>query len=328
MSPRRPAGLCALLAVALLSLAAAPARADDGGETVGVLVTGEATMQPQLVAQLETWLRAHGHELVSTPLPPEAINALIDCIVIEDQACARKVVEKQATTGAIVFAQVTLDSGRSAADRNVTLTVYWLGKGQDARSERQLCERCTDGTLRSTADTLMKKLTGDDVPRGRVQLRSKPSGAKVSIDGKAVGRAPVTLRLPAGAHTAGFELGTRPAQTHSLKVEAGKVQTVSATFSEPPMPFRKKLGYAAIAGGVLLGAGGGVLIAIDEDDVATPTMDRYHTETLLGGVALAASGAVAIGVGVYLLVSTPGERAAPTVGLAPGGGVIGWAGRF
>jgi hypothetical protein len=57
-------------------------------------------------------------------------------------------------------------------------------------------------------------------------------------------------------------------------------------------------------------------------------MTRYHTETMLGGVALVASGAAVLGVGVYLLVSSPRERAAPTVGLAPGGGVIGWAGRF
>jgi PEGA domain len=328
MIARRHSGLCALLALALLSLAAAPARAEDSDETVGVLVAGEATMQPQLVAQLETWLRTHGYELVSTPLPPEAINALIDCIVIEDQTCARQVVDKRATTGSIVFAQVTLDSGHNAQDRNVTLTVYWLGKGKDVRSERRLCERCTDRTIRSTADTLMTKLTGDDVPRGRLQLHSKPSGAKVSLDGKKIGKSPVALRIPAGAHTAVFELGTMPAQTRSFKVEAGQVQTVSVTFAEPPKQYRRKLGFAAIAGGVLLGAGGGVLIAIDEDDVSMTTTDEFHTETLLGGVALAASGAVAIGVGVYLLVSTPSERSVPTVGLAPGGGVIGWAGRF
>ncbi|HWO20348.1 MAG TPA: PEGA domain-containing protein [Kofleriaceae bacterium] len=326
MIPRRHSGLCALLALALLSLAAAPARADDGDETVGVLVTGEATMQPQLVAQLETWLRTHGHEIVSTPLSPEAINALIDCIVIEDPLCARQVVEKRATAGTLVFAQVNLD--RNVQDRNVTLTLYWLGKGKDVLSEQHVCARCTDNLIRSAADNLMKKITGDDVPRGRVRLRSKPPNAQVSIDGKERGRAPATLRLPAGAHTAVFEFGTRPAQTRSFKVEAGQVQTVSVTFAEPPMPFRKKLGIAAIASGVLLGAGGGVLIAIDEDNVATPTADEFHTETLLPGVALAASGAVAIGVGVYLLVSTPSERSVPTVGLAPGGGVVGWAGRF
>jgi hypothetical protein len=329
MIPRRPPGLCALLALTLISLAAVPARADAGDdETVGVVVSGEATMQPQLVAQLETWLRMHGHALVSTPLPPEAINALIDCFVIEDLACARQVVEKRAKTGAIVFAQVNLDSGRSAQERNVTLTVHWLDKGKDARSEHRLCERCTDGAMRSTADILMTKLTGDNVARGRVTLRSKPSGAKVSIGDKELGRTPVTSRLPAGAHTAVFALGDRPAQTRSVKVEAGQVQTVSVTFPGPPMTFRQKLGIAVIAGGVLLGAGGGVLFALDEDDNPNRTTDQYYNDTAPGGVALAASGVAVIGVGVFLLVSGAGERSAPTVGLAPGGGVLGWTGRF
>jgi hypothetical protein len=329
MTPRRPLGLCALLALALISLAAAPARADDGiDETVGVVVTGEATMQPQLVAQLETWLRMHGHDLVSTPLPPEAINALIDCFVIEDLACARQVVEKRAQTGAIVFAQVTLDAGQTAQDRTVTLTVHWLDKGKDVRTEHRECERCTDGTLRSTADTLMTALTGDDEPRGRVKIRSRPSGAKVSIDGKEVGTTPVSPRLLAGEHTVVFELGARPAQTRSVTVEAGQVSTVNVAFPEPPRPFRQKLGIAALAGGALLGASGGFLIAIDEDDIKKPTQVQYHTETMLGGVALVASGAAVIGVGIYLLVSSPSERSAPAVSLAPGGGVIGWTGRF
>jgi hypothetical protein len=329
MTPRRPPGLCALLALALLSLAAVPARADGSiDETVGVVVSGEAAMQPQLVAQLETWLRTHGHELVSTPLPPEAINALIDCFVIEDLACARQVVEKRAKTGSIVFAQVNLDSGRTAQDRNVTLTVHWLDKGKDARSERRLCERCTDDAMRSTADTVMTVLTGDSVPRGRVTLRSKPSGAKVSIGGKELGRTPVTSRLPAGAHTVVFELGDRPAQTRSVKVEAGQVQTVNVAFPGPPMTARQKLGLAVIAGGVLIVAGGGVLFALDEDDTPTRTTDQYYYDTAPGGVALAASGAAVIGVGVFLLVSKSSERAAPTVGLAPGGGVVGWTGRF
>lgn len=329
MTSRRPLGLCALLALALLSLAAGPARADDRpDETVGVVVTGEATMQPQLVAQIETWLRMHGHDLVSTPLPPEAISALIDCFVIEDPACARSVVEKRAQTGSIVFAQVTLDSGQTAQDRTVTLTVHWLDKGKDVRSEQRLCERCTDGTLRNTADALMTALTGDDEPRGRVQIRSSPSGAKVSVDGKEIGRTPISPRLLAGDHTIVLELGARLAETRSVTVEAGQVSAVSVEFPEPPLSLRQKLGIAALASGALLGATGGFLIAIDEDDIKVPTRTRYHTETMLGGVALVASGAAVLGVGIYLLATKPGERSAPTVSLAPGGGVLGWTGQF
>jgi len=82
----------ALLAL-LLMLSTTAAYA--GGD-IGVVVTGEATMQPQLAAQLEGWLRQHGHQLIASPLPPEAVNTLIDCFVIEDENCARGVIDKRA----------------------------------------------------------------------------------------------------------------------------------------------------------------------------------------------------------------------------------------
>jgi hypothetical protein len=79
----------------------------------------------------------------------------------------------------------------------------------------------------------------------------------------------------------------------------------------------------------VLVAGGGVLFSIDEDDDPTPqSVDQHYYDTALGGIALAAAGAAAVGVGVYLLVQKPSERRAPTVSVLPGGGVIGWAGRF
>src|SRR5262245_10671869 len=144
------------LATLLLVLSTAPARGD-----VGVVVTGEATMQPQLAAQLEAWLRQHGHTLISAPLAPEAINTLIDCFVIEDEGCARKVVEKRAKSKSVVFARVEVQPGSiQGTERTVTLTAYWFDKGKDAVAERRFCERCTELTLKSTADELMAALSG------------------------------------------------------------------------------------------------------------------------------------------------------------------------
>ena len=66
-----------LASLALVLLFTAPARAGrSGSNDVGVVVVGEATMQPQLAAQLESWLRQHGHSLVPAPLPPDAINTM------------------------------------------------------------------------------------------------------------------------------------------------------------------------------------------------------------------------------------------------------------
>ena len=79
----------AVLALGML-FAFAPRSARAEGD-VGVVVTGDNTMQPQLLALVEGWLRAHGHQVVASPLPPEATNKLIDCFVIEDTNCARKI---------------------------------------------------------------------------------------------------------------------------------------------------------------------------------------------------------------------------------------------
>lgn len=329
MIPLPSSGLRAFLAVAMLALAAAPARGDD---SVGVVVTGEAMMQPQLTAQLETWLRMHGHELVSTPLPPEAVSALIDCFVLEDQGCARKVVEQRAKADSIVFAQVNVTSTEAAPERAVTLTAHWLDKGKTARSERRTCERCTDVSMRKAADELMAALTGDDGPRGRVKLRSRPDGATVSIGGQPIGETPLAHRLPPGMHELVFELEGRPAEKRIVTIDKGQVRTVTVAFPSPPLSSRQKLGIGAIAGGVALGIGGALLITVlDGDDDPTITMDpgkRYYYDTAPAGVALAASGALVVGAGVYLLVTKPSRRSVPTAAVVPGGGVVGWAGRF
>jgi hypothetical protein len=323
ISYRHP-GPRALLAAAILALAAVPARADH---SVGVVVTGEATMQPQLVAQLETWLRTHGHDLVSAALPPDAINALIDCFVIEDPACARKVVEKRAKATSVVFAQVNVTSGATALDRTVTLTAYWLDKGKNPRSQRRLCERCSDATMRETADDLMTALAGPGSSQGRLKLTSTPPGAKVKVDLQAVGKTPLDHSVSPGDHKVVFELEDRPAETRAVSIKKGETLTLDVAFAaRPPRPSRA-LAFAALAGGVALGAAGGILIAIDED-VPTDRNDPEYVDTAPGGVALAVSGAVVIGVGVYLLVRKPSRRSAPAAALVPGGGTVGWVGRF
>jgi hypothetical protein len=323
MTFHRHPGPRALLAVAILALAAVPARADH---TVGVVVSGEATMQPQLVAQLETWLRTHGHDLVSAPLPPEAINALIDCFVIEDPACARKVVERRAKSDAVVFAQVNVTSSGTALERTITLTAYWIGKGRDAITEHRSCERCNDVAMRDIADDLMLALAGTGATRSRLKLTSTPPGAKVIVGLASVGTTPLDYSLPPGDHKIVFELEGRPAQTRNVRVKKGETLKVDVTFIEPkPASSSRVLGYAALAGGAALGIAGGIMIGVDEDrDPKAPD----YLDTAPAGVALAVSGAAVIGVGVYLLVRKPGRSSAPVVGLVPGGSVIGWTGRF
>ena len=185
--------------LALFVALATSGTAHAGGD-IGVVVTGEGTMQPQLAAQIEGWLAAHGHTLVASPLPPDAITALVDCFVLEDQRCARGVVEKRAKTSTVVYARV--DAKTTSGGRDVTLTAYWFDKGHAAVAERRTCEHCTDQSLRTTADDIMKKLAGSGVGElGHVGIRSTPPGARISIDGQAIGVTPLDWDLAAGKHT-------------------------------------------------------------------------------------------------------------------------------
>lgn len=316
-------------------VAASTARAD-----VGVVVTGEATMQPQLAAQLEMWLRAHGHELVSAPLPPEAINTLIDCFVIEDQGCASKVVEKRSKSSAVVFAQVSVTSGATALDRTVTLTAYWLDKGKEATSERRYCERCTDASLRDTADELMATLAGAGAGanRGHIKLTSDPPGARVVLAGKVLGATPLEYSLPVGEHQLVIELEGYGSETRRVAVQKGQIEAIQVTLSRPASagPWRKPaLGMLAGGGGLLLL--GGILIAIDQDYELTGPQQPTYRDTATGGTVAALIGAAVLGAGAYLYLRPPGRNtttttttpsSAPAVSFIPGGGVIGWSGRF
>src|SRR5882724_2889557 len=127
------------ITLALLIALGSPAHA--GGD-VGVIVTAEGAMQPQLVAQIEGWLSQHGHTLVASPLPADAIPLLIDCIAMEDKSCARNIVDQRATTPSMVYARLDTKNNATSGARDVTLTAYWLDKGHDAIRERKTCEHC------------------------------------------------------------------------------------------------------------------------------------------------------------------------------------------
>lgn len=143
-----------LFATAIV-LAGASAHADE----VGVVVAGEATMQPQLAAHLEGWLRDHGRRLAASPLDPDSINTLIDCFVLGDESCARNVVEHASRSKVVVYVRVEASPRDEEGSRDLTLMGYWLAKGSlHAIADRRVCERCSEKQLRATADELAASL--------------------------------------------------------------------------------------------------------------------------------------------------------------------------
>lgn len=140
-------------------LSAATARA----EKVGIVVTGEARLQPQLTSQLERWLHDRGHTVVPGALEPDAINTLVDCFVLEDLGCARNVVSARASSQALVYARVDQTTNADGT-RDVSVTGYWFQKDHDAIAERRTCTSCNDDKQFAMVDELMHALAHESAP--------------------------------------------------------------------------------------------------------------------------------------------------------------------
>lgn len=320
------------LALALLVALTAPARA---GSDVGVIVTGEGSMQPQLAAQIEAWLSQHGHTLVPSPLPPEAITALIDCFVMENQGCARDIVEKRAKSTSMLYARVDTKNGT----RDVTLTAYWFDKGHDAIAERKTCERCTDQSLRTTADDIMKKLVGGgDV--GHVKLTSNPPGARITIDGQAIGVTPLDWDLPPGKHVIQMDkAGLKPA-SRDITVASNKLDAVGMVLlpldAPDPTPEHdgggapsKVIPFTMIGVGAAAAITGAVFILINQDPAPDLPPQIYRTKGI--GTGLVIGGAVVAGAGIgayYLWFRSPQTNSAPVAAFTGNSAYVGWTGRF
>ena len=318
------------ITLALLAALGSPAHA---GDDVGVIVVGEGSMQPQLQAQIEGWLSQHGHTLVTSPLPPEAITALVDCFVMQDKGCARGVVEQSAKSTSMVFARLDTKNNESNGTRDVTLTAYWFDKGHDAVTQSKTCERCTDQSLRTTADEIMRKLVGGG-EIGHVKLKSIPAGARITIDGKPVGVTPLDWDLPSGKHTIMMDKAGLKPETRELLVLADKtdlfamklVPVDTGDHDGKPLPRIIPLGMVA-AGGALL-ATGIVMFAIDEDPSFSTTKKTYR-DTGPTGVGLGIGGLVLGGVGAgWLLFRSPKTTSTPVAAISSDSAYIGWIGRF
>src|SRR5262249_44155617 len=156
---------------------------------------------------------------------------------------------------------VNVTAGATALDRTVTLTGYWITKDRDALSERRTCQRCTDLTMRSTADDLMEALDDAYSVHGTVKLTSTPPGARVTVDGRPAGKTPLSQNLVPGEYKLAFELAGHYPEIRSVQVKKDRTDVVEVALVAKP---NRVPGYLLLGAGVALGATGGVLIAINQ----------------------------------------------------------------
>jgi hypothetical protein len=186
--------------VVLALVLATPAYA----EQVGVVVTGEATLQPQVASEVEVWLHTRGRTVSPAALEPSAINTLIDCFVLEDLGCARGLIDKRSKATSVIYARIDATQSDDGT-RQVEVTGYWFQKDHEAVGERRVCAHCTDDKLHDTLDDLMLALVhAPPLPAAKPAVAAvDPVGTHEDETVAADAGAPRKSRVPLGLAAAG-----------------------------------------------------------------------------------------------------------------------------
>ncbi len=199
--------------------------------------------------------------------------------------------------------------------------------GATVGGSRERCETCgiTEAAEKMSLATasLRARLEAFASTPARFVIRSSPSGARATVDGKPVGTTPLDIELPGGAHRLVLQADRYDRLERSFTAVSGVDETLALDLVRLPstLPL-KALGWA----GVLVGAaliGGGIYAAlVDGDPIDCPVaqQDRLgqcprvrDTDAL--ATILAASGATALtlgGVAVWVA-----SEQAPSTGSSP-----------
>jgi hypothetical protein len=307
------------LLVLAIAIATTPAHAGS----VGIVVTGDVELQPVLTKQLEGWLRGHGHG-VGPALSPEATNTLLNCMLIDDQGCARGVVEAQAKTDSVL----TAHASKSRTSKATLVSINWLQKGKEPVGMRRACEDCTNDLMKSTVEEMLAVVvTASQVARGRLELHSKPAGMTVLLDNENIGVTPLEREVPAGEHTIVLMHRGRKVGERKLKIHAEVTAEINIPVTIPkdePTRSRVVPGLVLGTGGVALTAGVLLFVTSEIDDGTKPT----YRDTKPLGIGVAAGGAVLVGIGAWLWLRGGPKESTPIVAIDRAGGMVGWARAF
>jgi len=320
--------LRALLVILALSGAAAAAP-----KRVGILVLGDHLKVPT-AEQTEKWLRDHNQQVVTNPMPLEAVRTLENCFVIDDPKCSRTIIDARSITESLITIRVELASKK---ERDIRLTIDWFVKGHSPITARRTCEDCSESVLRTTIDAMLLDLAKQSPGfMGRIKAISDPPGVTVLLDNQTIGVTPIERDVTVGAHKARLVKDGRMGDEKNINVESGATAEVklpppppapAAEETLPPGPSEKPsraIPITLIATGALA-IGAATVMFIKGGP--TGDMERYK-DYRTPGYFVGAGGGVLVIVGVTWILATR-QRSGPTVGMAPGGGAtIGWAGRF
>jgi hypothetical protein len=201
----------------------------------------------------------------------------------------------------------------------ITLELMSGRSGGVVGTNRERCEICgleeTGEKVALAAATLKARIVALAKAPARFVIRTRPSGVNGELDGKPVGRTPIDANLAAGPHKLVLRmLGYSPLE-RTVVATSGVDESLELDLVRLPTKFPfKTAGWTAIAAGVVLAAGGAVMLALDGQEIACTDDNRDMRghcprvrDTNLAGAALMGLGAISATLGgVWLYLGSPG----------------------
>jgi len=262
-----------------------------------------------------------------------------------DEGCFRRVA-KSLQVSYLVSAQI------QERDKSFEIMLELLSarSGAVVGTTRERCEICgvveVGEKMSLAASTLRARLEALARAPARFVIRTRPEGASVTIDGKAMGVTPLDLTLGAGERKMVIEREGFSPLERTVSVTRGVDEALDLDLVQLPtkFPFRAA-GWTAVATGAVFAVGGIYLLSLHGSEVACDASKRdgggncpevYKTN--VAGASLLGASAVMLtlgGVWIYLaqpsgggLLSGSGERASASHPGSGSGFAVGYNGRF
>lgn len=328
---RRMSTTAAVVAALVFVLGYRPVHAQS--QSGAVIVTGKADRHARQViaATIEDEVRRAAWSLTPVLLAPAEVDKLTACLAADRPwPC---ISANALANGAERLVIVQTNTERTGTATELVLTGELVVANDSVPSiERQSCLHCTDAELTRISRLLATKLLDNTASRthgARLDVKTTPPGAIVSIDEHAVGPSESTFLLGPGSHRISISLPGYRSETRLMSTPEGQTTPLSvalqADAGDQPPGHRSHLIPAILLGGGAVAAAAGSIISYNAEP---GPRDQRHKYIYSGpAIGLAVAGGVAIGVGTYLWFR-PAATSTPMVGLLPGGGFAAWARSF
>jgi hypothetical protein len=212
---------------------------------------------PEALDKLERFDR-DGSQALRAKVPGlhDLINDLrgrIATLVITTNATGARLIIREKTAGTLQQKETRVRTRAGSATIEVSAEGYITFKKE--------IELAAGSLVRVDAQLVLKKSDA------LVIVRSRPS-ADIAIDGKAIGRSPLELRLPAGQHTLVADAAGHESEKVAMTLALGDKRELDIELRKPSSPFTKWW-FWTIAGVVVAG-GAATIVALSIEKKATP----------------------------------------------------------